>query len=83
MDKLQYEQYSDVIQAGDISLDALKRIIKHDASSGWSKTPAGLARTAVLKDCIDGLIQPAKLYDEEGDILYGHRWPLPLTFLRS
>lgn len=82
MDQLQYEQYSDVIQYGSLSLDALKRIIKHDAVSGWSNTPGGLARIRILEECDSGLMKPFKLLDERGDRLYGNSWPLPLQFSR-
>ena len=80
MDQLQYEQYSSVLQSGQLSLDALKRIIKHDGVSGWSKTPGGLARISVLEDCLKRKIIPQKLFDERGDALYGNNWPLPLSF---
>ena len=58
MDNEQYEQYSDVIKSGHISLDALKRIIRHDSTSGWASTPRGLARKKVLQDCLDEKIKP-------------------------
>ena len=80
MDQLQYKHYCDVIRSGKLSLDALKRIIKHDSVSGWSLTPGGLARNKVLKECLNGQIQPLKLFDEKGDQLYGTKWPLPLNF---
>ena len=80
MDKLQYQQYACVIRSGEISQDALARIIKHDASSGWAYTPGGLARKKVLKHCKAGKIKVAKLLDVEGDALYGNGWPLPLSF---
>ena len=83
MDTLQYEQYSSVLVSGELSLDALKRIIKHDTASGWSNTSGGLARTKVLEDCENGKIKPQKLYDKKGDMLYGNQWPLPLNFIRS
>jgi hypothetical protein len=60
MDRLQYEQYSSVIQSGNLSLDALKRIINHDKVSGWSKTPSGQARLTVLEDIHRGQIIPQK-----------------------
>ena len=81
MDALQYEQYCYVIKNGTLSLDALKRIIKHDHVSGWSSTPGGLARIKVAEDCDKGLIAVGKLMDDKGDYLYGNGWPLPLTFV--
>lgn len=85
MDPLQYEQYASVIMSGDISLDALKRIIRHDDAHGWGedKDPGSLARRAVLADCERGKIKPHKLYDEKGDMLYGNDWPLPISFVRK
>lgn len=50
MDKLQYEQYRSVIESGQLSLDALHRIIRHDRSSDWEETPGGLARIKVARD---------------------------------
>ena len=73
MDTLQYVQYKLVVESGQISLDGLKRIIKHDFSSC-------LARMKVVQDCENGLINFKKLYDEKGDYLYGNNWPLPLDF---
>lgn len=43
MDILQYEQYCSVLASGQLSLDALRRIIRHDKASGWENTPGGLA----------------------------------------
>lgn len=80
MDLLEYEQYTCVIRNGQLSADALYRIIKHDKSSEWEDTPGGLARIAVAKDIASGILIPKKLLDEEGDYLYGNKWPLPLTF---
>ena len=83
MDMLQYEQYSSVIKSGNLSLDGLKRIIKHDAVSNWSNTSGGQARIKVLHDCQNGIIKPFKLFDELGDYLYGNSWPLPLSFKKK
>ena len=83
MDNLAYEQYSYVIRNGTLSLDALKRIVKHDYASGWQKTPGSLARQEVIKNCENGQIVPLKLLDEPGDYLYGNSWPLPLHFAES
>lgn len=80
--KLQYEQYRSVIESGQLSLDALKRIIKHDRASGWTNTPGGLARIKVAKDCESEIIKVGKYDDEVGDYLYGVGWPLPLEFKR-
>ena len=79
MDDLQYEQYSSVVSSGAISLEALKRIVAHDRASGWDRTPGGLARKKVVKDCLAGTID-YKLKDKKGDLLYGVKWPLPLNF---
>ena len=79
MDQLQYQQYSSVVASKQLSLDGLKRIIKHDKVSGWTATGGGLARIAVLHDCINGII-PYKENDDVGDKLYGIGWPLPLSF---
>lgn len=80
MDDLQYEQYRSVILSGQVSLDGLKRIIKHDYASGWQETPGGLARRKVVEECEEGIIKANKEKDERGDMLYGNRWPLPLNF---
>lgn len=77
---LQFEQYTDAVRSGQLCLDALERIVKHDKASLWSHTPGGLARAAVVKCCQDGLIVPMKLKDQVGDLLYGNEWPLPLQF---
>lgn len=49
MDPIVYEQYCNAIKNGRISLDALKRIIKHDYSSEWKNSPEGLAQVFVLQ----------------------------------
>lgn len=56
MDELQYEQYSSIIKSGQLSLDALERIIKHDIISGWKTTPGELSRIQIAKDCDQGKI---------------------------
>lgn len=81
MDYVQYEHYSYVIMNRKLSLNALKRIIKHDDVSGWSERSDALARKQVLRDCLSGKIESYKLKDNEGDELYGVRWPLPLQFV--
>ena len=78
MDELQYERYRSVIESGEVSLDGLKRTIKHDYASGWKETPGGLARKKVLQECEEGKIKAKKQYDEKGDKLYGDGWPLPI-----
>ena len=82
IDELQFMQYASVITTGQLSLDALKRIIKHDSASRWSKTGGGKARIAVAKACDEGKLEAKKLMDEPGDPLYGNGWPLPLSFSR-
>jgi len=79
MDQCEYQQYCSIIESGELSLDALKRIIKHDAISGWENTSGGLSRIQVLKDCLDCKIN-YKLNDEESDVLYGVNWPMPWLF---
>jgi hypothetical protein len=81
MDHLQYEQYLSVVLNHQLSIDALKRIIKHDKVSGWENTPGGLAREQVIKDYQDNKLDSYKLYDEKDDQLYGNEWPLPLNFI--
>lgn len=82
MDHLQYEQYVSVLKKRQLSLDALKRIIKHDQSHGYND-PKAMARNKVLEDCLNSKITSYKLYDDKEDVLYGNKWPLPLTFTRS
>ncbi len=83
MDELQYEQYRSVIESGQLSLDALERIIICDKASGREETPGGLARIEVVRDCDRGEISVKKLYDERGDYLYGNSSPSPLLFKRK
>lgn len=83
MDNIQYEQYTSVILSGQLSLDALNRIIRHDKANGWNTTPGGLARIQVRDDCISGKISLYKLHDEKGDMLYGNMWPLPPEFVAN
>ena len=80
MDNFQYENYKMVIESGQISLDALNRIIRHERISGWSNTMGAKARIKVLNDCLEGKIKIKKNEDEMGDVLYGINWPLPLNF---
>lgn len=80
MDELEYEQYRSVVESGQVSLDGLKRIIKHDYASGWQETSGGLARRKVAKEADEGTIIVKKQHDEKGDLLYENKWPLPLTF---
>lgn len=80
MDNLVYEKYKCVIESGELSLDALKRIVKHDLAHGWNVNADCKARMKLLEDCEKGLIKTKKVYDEKGDPLYGISWPLPLHF---
>ena len=80
---LQVEQYTSVLLSGQLSLDALRRIIRHDTASGWTNTPGGMARRRVLADCNSGIITGYKEMDQVGDRLYGDQWPLPLSFGRQ
>lgn len=81
-DSLTYEQYSCVLKDGSLSLDALRRIVKHDRSSGWHDAGAN-ARSKALKDGESGTIPVKKQLDQQGDALYGVSWPLPLRFARA
>lgn len=78
-DKLQYEQYACVLASGQLSLDGLSRIVMHDESHEWDDSNA-LARRKVLEDAKNNIISVKKLEDEQGDLVYGVKWPLPLEF---
>jgi hypothetical protein len=80
MDPIQYEQYRSALESGQLSVDALKRIIKHDQSHGWMYNSGCLARLKVLDECEKFKIPYKKYLDKKGDALYGVRYPLPLTF---
>ena len=82
MDQEVYGQYKQVLEDSTMSLNGLGRIIRHDKSSGWEKTSAGLARIQVYDDGKCGKIKVKKLNCEPGDILHGNNWPLPLNFGR-
>jgi hypothetical protein len=75
-----YSQYSDVLSSGSLSLNALQRIIRHDACSGWNNTIDGLTRIRVYEDCMNGNLPFKKTEDDPGDALYGVSSPLPLIF---
>lgn len=79
IDEQQYEQYKDVLIQGDISLDALRRMVKHDISH-QKVDPATRARAMVLRDADNGGIPYKKEHDEVGDLLYGVKWPVPMHF---
>lgn len=82
MDPLTYEQYVCVVTNYQLSLDALRRILRHDESHDWLQKDDSLARQQVIADCLSGKIK-YKLNDEPGDYLYGVEWPLPLSFERN
>lgn len=72
-----YSRYRQALESGEISLDALWRIIRHDETASWAGNINSWGRKLLFNQALAGEVNYAKPNDSPGDLLYKNGWPLP------